>query len=207
MKEKYKKGDVQKELKEIAQRLYKEWHQTKGFLLCVSKTAQNPVMWAHYTDNHKGAVIGIDFNSIFRGLNWVRGVKMERVRYSKKRPRIDVVIDTLSKAWGKAFNKTVLTKSDNWSYEQEFRTIFLDDILKDFREQNLASLKELDGKKTWLLRLNPSSIKEVVFGLDTEESLKSDIRKLKSHPELQHIKLYQATESDTYIFNLIDLSA
>jgi len=164
-------------------------------------------MWAHYANRHKGAVIGIDFDSVLRATNCVRGIKMERVKYSNKRPKLDVSIDQFSKAWGKAFDKTILTKSDNWRYEREFRTIFIDDMLKDFEKQNLANFKELNGKKTWFLKLNSLSIKEVIFGLDTEESLKLDIRNLKGRLELQHVKLYQASKSETYIFNLVKLTS
>jgi hypothetical protein len=103
------------------------------------------------------------------------------------------------------FRKALFTKSTDWKYEQEFRTVFLVDHLEIFQRQGLACLKDFNGKKTWFLRLNPKSIKEIIFGLYKEESLKSYIRKLIDRPELQHAKLYQTEESETYILNLIDI--
>ena len=73
---------------------------------------------------------------------------------------------------------------------------------RDRVENRLAHLEEFKGKDTWFLRLNPASIREVIFGLYTDKSLKSDIRKLIERQDLQHVKLYQAEESETYNLNL-----
>ena len=156
-------------------------------------------MWAHYSEKHKGAVIGIDFNKIIPV-----SISALQVKYSKKRPRINILTDIEDPFI--SFNKIVLTKSIEWKYEREFRAIFDDDYLKDLQQEGSACLKYFNGKKTWFLRLNPESIREVIFGLYTEESLKSAIRKLIERPELQHVKLYQAEESETYTLYLIDLS-
>ena len=77
----------------------------------------------------------------------------------------------------------------------------------DLEQQGLACLKDFNGKKTWFLRLNPESIREIIFGWYAEENLKLAIRKLIERPELQHVKLYQAEEkgSETYTLNLIDI--
>ncbi|MGA2070639.1 MAG: DUF2971 domain-containing protein [Sedimentisphaerales bacterium] len=194
-KEKIAKGEIHEILEKSQRELQKEWNQ-KSYLLSVSKTAQNTVMWAHYADKHKGAVIGIDFDNIFN----VK-MKIDPVDYSELRPKINILSDvTLEK-----FRKVLFTKSVDWSYEKEFRVIFLDDHLKGLEQHGLASFKDFNGKKTWFLRLNPESIREVVFGLYTEESLKSALKKLIERPELQHVKLYQTQESETYTLNLVEI--
>jgi hypothetical protein len=194
----FEKGELQKKLLESAGELQDDLNR-KNCLLSVSKTANSTVMWAHYTDKHKGAVIGIDFDNIFSNV----GIPMLRVDYSEQRPKINILTDTESSL--KAFLKTLLTKSTEWEYEQEFRVAFLDTFLMDLAQRGFACLKEFNGKKTWFLRLNPESIREVIFGLYAEESLKLAIRKLIERAELQHVKLYQAEESETYTLNLIDL--
>ena len=128
---------------------------------------------------------------------------MDSVNYTDKRPRINILTDF--EIQPEAFLRTILTKSSDWKYEQEFRSIFSVDALEGLRKQDLASLKDVSGQKTWFLRLNPESIKEIIFGLYMEESLKLAIRKLLERVELQHVKLYQAEESETYVLNLIDL--
>ncbi len=65
LNEQFEKGEIQNKLVESQRELQKDWNQRKGCLLSVSKTAKEPVMWAHYTETHRGAVVGIDFDSIF----------------------------------------------------------------------------------------------------------------------------------------------
>ncbi|MCX5637378.1 MAG: DUF2971 domain-containing protein [Planctomycetota bacterium] len=198
LNEQFEKSEIQKHLVESQKRCQEEWNQRKSCLLSVSKTAQNTVMWAHYSDKHKGAIIGIDFDEIIPG-----GIWMDHVEYSEQRPKINILTDFEEPP--KAFLKTILTKSTEWKYEQEFRAIFLVDFLEDLQKQGLACLKDFNGKKTWFLLLNPKSIKEIIFGLYAEESLKLAIGKLIERAELQHVKLYQVEESETYTLNLTDL--
>ena len=199
--EQFEKGEIQKNLVESQRKLQREWNQRKGCLLSVSKTAKETVMWAHYTERHRGAVIGIDFDNIHQ-------VKMQMnpVDYSKVRPKINILEEPEGGVSLEAYGKAIMTKSSSWFYEEEFRTIFLVDSLEDLRKQGLASLKDFKGKKTWFLRLNPESIKEVVFGLYTDDSLKIAIKKLIELQELQHIKLYQTKESETYTLNLVEIN-
>jgi len=198
-KQKLEKGEVHKILEESQRKLQKDWNQQRGCLLSVSKTAQNTVMWAHYADKHKGIVIGIDFDNIFPDTNIIPGILMDPVNYSENRPKINI----LSEFVPDERQKMLFTKSIDWAYEKEFRTIFLVDHLEILQQQGLTHLKNFKGKKTWFLRLNPESIREIIFGLYTEESLKSSIRKLLELAELQHVKLYQAEESETYTLNLV----
>jgi len=130
-------------------------------------------------------------------------IKMDRVNYTEKRPCINILTDF--EIPPEAFFRTILTKSSDWEYEQEFRAIFSVDALVDLRTQGLALMKDFNNKKTWFLRLNPESIREIIFGLYTEEGLKLAIRKLIERAELQHVQLYQAEESETYVLNLIGL--
>ena len=190
LNELYETGELRKMLEKGMRDFIREWNQ-RSCLLSVSKTAEEPVMWAHYAEAHKGAAIGIDFDKLF---------KVHRVKYPKDRhrPRLNLLHEfTIEKAW-----EIASTKSASWDYEEEFRSLFDDATLRDLAHQDLTCLRDFNGKKTWFLRLNPASIREVVFGLYTDESLKLAIRKLIERPELQHVKLYQAEESETYTFNL-----
>ncbi|MHC4535983.1 MAG: DUF2971 domain-containing protein [Planctomycetota bacterium] len=199
LNEQFEKGDIQERLEESQRELQKDWNQKKCCLLSVSKTAQNTVMWAHYADKHKGAVIGINFDKIFRNI----GIKMLRVDYDKQRPKVNVLEEPEESVSNKSVEITLTTKSDAWCYEKEFRTIFLVDHLEILQQQGLAHLNNFKGKNTWFLRLNPESIREIIFGLYTEENLKLTMRKLIEQAELKHVKLYQAEESETYTLNLV----
>jgi hypothetical protein len=200
--EQIKTGEFQGNLKKgLREHLY-ELRQ-KSFLLSVSRNASSTVIWAHYADKHKGAIIGIDFDKIFPKF----GIKMHQVTYSENRPTINILDDFYSKEFFEKYDNTLLTKSNEWVYEEEFRCIFGDDYLMGLKKEGFASLKDFNGQKTWFLRLNPESIREIILGLYTEESLKLAIRKLIERPELQHVKLYQTEESETYALNLVDIKS
>ena len=187
-KQKLENGEIHKML-EDGMRDYIREENRRNCLLSVSKTAKEPVMWAHYAEKHKGAVIGIDFDKLF---------KMHPVEYSEDRPKTNILHEfTLENSL-----EIASTKSIAWSYEKEFRTVFDDASLMNFEQQGLTCYRDFNGKKTWFLRLKPESIKEVVFGLYTQKSLKSAISKLIECQNLQHIKLHQAEESETYTLNL-----
>jgi len=199
----YQKGEIQKELEESALRVQKKLNQ-KSCLLSISKTASNTVMWAHYSRKHKGIVIGIDFDKVFYEIEkLICGLKLNQVKYSEQRPKINILTDF--EIPPEAFFRTILTKSSEWKYEREFRALFHIETLEKLQKEGFVSLKDFNGKKTWFLQLNPESIREIIFGLYTEEGLKLSIRKLIERTELQHVKLYQAEESETYTINLIDL--
>jgi len=200
-KQKIETGEIRKKLEEGIRKTQEDLN-AKGCLLSVSETAKNTVMWAHYADKHEGAVIGIDFDSVFPDTNEKRGILMDAVSYSKDRPQINILDNPEGNIPLEAIEKAVRTKSVDWEYEKEFRAVFFVDFLEILQQQGLALLKDLDDKKTWFLRLNPVSIREVIFGLYTDESLKLAIRKLIERQDLQHVKLRQAEESETYTLNL-----
>src|ERR1700694_6231416 len=82
----------------------KEWGSTKG-ILCFSSDWCDPVIWAHYSDKHRGLCLGLEM------LNEVG----KRVRYINERlclPERPELGD--STAW-------VYTKYENWAYEKEIR--------------------------------------------------------------------------------------
>jgi hypothetical protein len=78
---------------------------------CVSTKADNTLMWSHYAASHTG--ICLEFNC----RNIIFGTAI-RVEYIGKYPAFDLSDnedDTILLPW--------LTKSDAWSYEDEFRVI------------------------------------------------------------------------------------
>jgi len=195
-------GKIQNDLVDAHRKVLEEYNRTKGCLLSVSDNAKETVMWAHYAERHKGGVIGIDFDNICPTTNKPVGIKMRSVDYSENRPKINVLEEPEESISEEEIRKTVGTKSIGWSYEKEYRAIFLVDALETLQQQGLAHLEDFNGRKTWFLRLNTESIREIVFGLFTEDSLRLAIRKLVERPELQHVKLHQAEEAETYTLNL-----
>ncbi len=78
-------------------------------------------MWAHYSNEHKGAVIELDIEDPAfqrKGFQEVRAV-----HYTSRRPHLPVNEEVLMEHF--------FTKSSEWSYEQEFRIVrHLDDCIE-----------------------------------------------------------------------------
>jgi hypothetical protein len=80
-------------------------------LLCFSRDWQNPVLWSHYADRHRGMSLGFD----------VRDEDVRLVDYTADR------LDLPERADGivaeDIVDRLIVTKYEDWGYEQEARVL------------------------------------------------------------------------------------
>ena len=87
--------------------------QESVFISCFSEKCDSMLMWSHYSDEHKGLCLGFDLKSL------IQKYDVFPVIYSNRMPKVkNADIDNKS-----ALLKSILTKSKEWSYEQEWRII------------------------------------------------------------------------------------
>lgn len=204
----YRLEDLSTELIRGIQELWMSSNR-ENCLLSVSKNCSNTAMWAHYAEEHQGVVFGIDFDDLFCEDKKTWGIKMYPVKYVSERLRIDIQED-LRGARREVYREVLMTKSMNWKHEEEFRSLFArksqypdGTTLESLQNKGLAVFRELNGRKTWFLRLNPFSIRSIIFGINSDESLKQAIRKLAAN--LKNVRFYQVRESETYNFDLVEI--
>ncbi|WP_169819440.1 DUF2971 domain-containing protein [Pseudohongiella acticola] len=121
--------------------------ETKG-LLCFSKTWNNPVLWSHYADHHRG--VCLEFEIPEKNLSKVDYVE-ERIQYSGD-------IDT------SLMRRFLTTKFEHWSYEQEYRAFIGLDLesaedglyFMDF-DDNLVLKSVIIGHSSLVTRLDVST--------------------------------------------------
>lgn len=77
----------------------------KRGVLCFSKTWQNPVLWSHYADRHRGLCLGFD---VSQEIFWP-------VAYVDDRPKMP------TPPTEEAVQRLLFTKFTHWQYEQEYR--------------------------------------------------------------------------------------
>ena len=147
---------------------------------CFSTNKDSILMWSHYADKHKGLCIEFE----------VDNDNFKKVKYSKKRSQIDLKAITAvvlgydfigetvgkeNKALMNRLTKLLLTKSRDWEYEEEVRTIHsIDDIDND----NIIS----DNEK-YLLKM--PQIRKVFIGCKAD---RDEVNKLKNeHHEIEFI--------------------
>jgi hypothetical protein len=83
----------------------KEQMASRFGMLCFSLTWQNPLLWSHYADRHRGLALGFDIDS----------AQMKEINYVEERPTISPVIGVAT------VYDLLYTKYVDWKYEKEAR--------------------------------------------------------------------------------------
>ena len=98
--------------------------QSRFKMLCLSETSKSTLMWSHYAEDHQGLVLQFKCTPGFDSI-WPAG---QRIQYLANMPRLldsEFLADTLSGRLElnvpQILRRLVFTKSNEWSYEQEWR--------------------------------------------------------------------------------------
>lgn len=82
-------------------------------ILSLSEDPKNPIMWAHYANNYYGMCFEFELKKHIE--------KVHKVSYIEH--QFDTIYDPEDDEFIKAIEKSLLCKSNNWSYEKEYRII------------------------------------------------------------------------------------
>lgn len=136
---------------------------------CLSAKNDDILMWSHYADGHKGFCLEFEDDSPNSFLN-----RAKKVTYQKEL----LVLNSFDESW---VRKLLATKSDRWSYEEEWRIIEVDGAgIAGLPEGILSGVifgcqicdKHINKIISWLdrrtkpIRLYRAKMKSDVFGLD-----------------------------------------
>ena len=168
-------------------------------IFSLSRTNEEPLMWSHYADGHRGFCIGFS-RSYFEDLianSWqnLSIVGGSDVEYSASPKYLDIIIEYIKnyRPTENRFDdliKQVLisiinTKSDKWCYEEEYRMVRF---------------------SKGLLKFQPEAIKEIIIGQKTNSSDKTMLSKILENTSLKHIKKKVADFSNnSYLMNIKDV--
>jgi hypothetical protein len=159
-------------------------------IFSLTESPENLLMWSHYAENHKGAVIGFNARSSF--LSSTRDGKTiplaYKVTYSRKRPQSRNFTEVTQKA-------AYLTKSVDWAYETEWR-----------RMLNIDEADEEVGNFHFV-HLPEDAISELILGAACPDQTKKDIfAAIDCHPANTTIRVINAQINErTYGINLVGL--
>lgn len=147
---------------------------------CFSANRDNDLMWAHYADNHQGIVVGIESDYF--------GPLVYDVQYDSSRVEYSPIIPSETDRSARIIS-VLRRKSPRWQYEEERRAIVPYQLCIE------------DGGR-WFHPLDPSAVKEVVFGSRTTPALRQQIKDLIKE-DLSHVELYKATPtSDSFAISV-----
>lgn len=154
-------------------------------VLSLSTQNDNPLLWAHYSDSHKGFCLGFD-DSQFDGF-YNSDLRPKKVSYEAESPKLSLskeLIDTCDfqdKKWtsklvgqlNRCLYEVACTKPKEWEYEQESRII---------------TIHPMQGK---VKSFKPFGLKCVYFGLNMPIAQQNTIMQLLASDEWEHVKFYR----------------
>lgn len=104
----------EKRLRSAIRAMRQHFNQTQG-ILCFSRKWDNPVLWSHYADKHRGIALGFDIDDRF----------VVEIDYSDQRLPMEFVDNDPASGVTQAYvNRLVRTKYKHWIYEDEVRLVF-----------------------------------------------------------------------------------
>lgn len=133
-------------------------------VLCLSGSDKHPLMWAHYTDSHKGALLEFDEEALCFNRQRNKGDdfgKLHRVWYSDSRPKLSITKSS------DALSTLALTKALEWAYEQELRLLW--PLSKADR------IVESEGKSIHLIDAPATALQSITIGCRADQSFVSDV--------------------------------
>jgi hypothetical protein len=119
----------------------------KSRILCLCESQTNPRLWAHYSDGHRGFCL--EFDATLKPFSHAL-----RVRYTRDYPKLDINAPA-----NKFFRTFLLTKSELWKDEEEWRCV-------DFP----------GGSAQW--PIPKKALKAVIFGTRASADLRATIAQL-----------------------------
>ncbi|WP_353778011.1 DUF2971 domain-containing protein [Winogradskyella sp. 3972H.M.0a.05] len=148
-------------------------------ILSLTKNWNNTLMWAHYTNSHKGFCVGFDpkdkYFHDYLSTDGEESKTVKEVVYSDK--RVEIPMEFEKKALG---FEPFITKSTDWKYEEEIRII---------SSLNLSD-KKIDGNPLdiHLFKVPHNSIKEIIAGANMKKNNEDLIKDFCSKNGIQFYK-------------------
>lgn len=158
--------------------------------LSLSEVYNHELMWSHYSDEHRGFVIGFDSSHSFFNQKKSRSDELRHLRkieYRKSPPVINLMETNATEIF--------FMKSSKWEYENEWRMIL---PLCD-------STKSMDKEPypIHLFEFPTETINCVILGSRTPDFIQNQIKSLLKNHVFSHTKLFNAyLDSSSYGINI-----
>lgn len=170
----------------MAQRLiHAEFGKHFG-VLCLTRAQKNLLMWGHYTEDHKGALLEFDGSHACFKRTLGESTELGRlfpVHYADERPTVTAGPDE------DTFACLALTKALPWSYEQELR------LLWPLVRADQAVEPE-PGTRIHLMSVPPAALRGVVFGCRATSEFTRQAARLLELGAARHVKLRRSVLDD-----------
>ena len=151
-------------------------------IFSLTEDPHNIVMWSHYADSHKGICVGFDMqefdkccNTIFTQSGLI--IDLHKIEYKDKFP----VFERDKMSVEDHGVKPLITKSEYWNYEKEWRLI------------------SINNKSKFPLRIRDGIICEIILGCRISDKHKEEIIEVLRRKKSK-ITLFQASRKDSAFY-------
>jgi hypothetical protein len=172
--------------------------------LCLAGVADDPLLWGHYADGHRGFALGFDTaHEWFTQASPPDPVldQIQEVTYQSDRPVIQMQ-DKIDRATmdGRELAKAMLfTKHESWRYESEWR------LVRELRAATKVVMNP-DGSATHLFEFPHEALSEVILGSRVADNVVTEVRRALATPEFRHVTLRQAGISEaSFLLDIVDV--
>jgi len=149
----------------------------RSFILCLSQTNTNVLMWSPYSKGHTGFCVQYNLDVLLNEMNVSRH---NDVVYSNMLPD---VLSSLIDDEGTDLSKDILfQKAEDWGYEQEYRLI-------------LDELSENENDKDLSVEYSDDAIEKIYFGLKVEEKDKQNLLDILSGKQVEFYEMQRTSSS------------
>lgn len=167
------KAALQAEFKEMLKGVYRKIKESV-IVSCFGSTCDQPLMWAHYTEKHKGACVEFEIDD--------KDFKI--MHYEKKKVEFDLYkalqiifghqlakkeVDAEDEKYSFLY-KPLLTKSLDWIYEGEVRCVY------SINKRDPKIYESTNDKGETILLLKMPKIKRIYLGCKSSSSFEKTIR-------------------------------
>lgn len=172
-----------------------------AFVYCLTRNPLNPLMWAHYADQHKGIVLGIKVDTQFFSNvdKCILPIQEGGVIYAEIKPFHDYPMPGKMPAnfiCPKCYEpqnlerlqRVFLYKSRDWEYEDEVRVV-------KHKSQLPLARKQKPSDPWRMVHVPDLSICEIYLGCRTEARDMDEIRQLAPHISLKRCRTSTRTWS------------
>jgi hypothetical protein len=167
-----------RDLRRVGKDIRNRWLKTLG-VCCFSRQFDIIQMWAHYSDNHKGIVVGFDESKLTKV-----SAEIAEIEYRDDKVQLPVHADPRKiKVFEPLIKSTLHRKEIKWKYEEEVRIyVGIDE-------------KDVDGNY-YYNGVPPESIREIYLGLRSPETTEIVAKDLDRRPHFSHLKVFKMDVSD-----------
>lgn len=161
-------------------------HVENFYGICsLTENKSNLLMWSHYADSHKGFCVEFDAKKLLEICQNYITIKeliiLRKIIYSKSYP----LINPYDRDYDNSFFDWVITKSNDWEYENEWRLIYFkhpdnkidfpDSIISSIYfgakciDEHIIEIKQLLKNKKIIPKLYKAFLRDDEFGIEFKQ--------------------------------------